>query len=511
MAKSQEMVARKLPHSLEAEQAVLGCVLIDQDAPISILNEMTKDDFYTDSHRSIFECMQNLFRVGKNIDYVSLPDELEREGLLESVGGLSYISSLTNIVPSAANFRQYMDIVKRNSTLRKLISSSQKIIDKAYDADSSENVLSFAESEIYGVAEKGDRSKLEHIGGSLTAVMERFNKLVKDPDSLQGIPTGFVGLDKLTNGFQNSDLIMLAARPGVGKTSLAMNIVVHMALKENKTCAVFNLEMPKIQLAQRALCSSAKVSMQKALSAKLDDKEWRRLFDSVKKMSEANIYIDDSSINTPGGILSKCRRIQREKGLDFVMIDYLQLMSTGKRVESRQVEVSEISRNLKILAKELNVPVLVLSQLSRGIESRKGRDKKPVLSDLRESGAIEQDADIVMFIYDPDEKEEEDDGDKTKDRVVKLSIAKHRNGPIGEIPLFWRGDITTFYNLDKDARFDSLEKSMPKPKTDTAALDTAEKAYNGFVEEDAGYEKLVPPEIAENEDFVPDIFDNDEE
>lgn len=500
MAKIQEMVARKLPHSLEAEQAVLGCVLIDQDAPVTILNEMSKDDFYTDSHRNIFSSMQNLFLKGQTIDYVSLPDELEREGMLESVGGLSYISSLTNIVPSAANFKQYMGIVKRNSTLRKLISSSQKIIDKAYDADSSENVLGFAESEIYGVAEKGDRSKLEHIKDSLSAVMDKFNKLVKDPDSLQGIPTGFIGLDKLTNGFQNSDLIILAARPGVGKTSLAMNIVLHMALKEKRSCAVFSLEMPRIQLVQRALCSASKVSMERALKAELDDKEWRRLFDSVKSMSEAKIYIDDSSMNTPGGILSKCRRIQREKGLDFVMIDYLQLMSSGKKVESRQNEVSEISRNLKILAKELNVPVLVLSQLSRAIDSRKGKDRKPVLSDLRESGAIEQDADIVMFINKKDEDDEEE-GAK-KDRFVELSIAKHRNGPLGDIPLFWKGDVTTFYNLDKDARMDSLEKSMPKPKKDDTALNSAM--------EDAGYENLVPPEIADDETAVPDIFDSDE-
>ena len=500
----KEIAPRKLPHSLEAEQAVLGCVLIDQDAPVTILNEMTVDDFYTDSHKSIFSAMQNLFLAGQTIDYVSLPDELERSGLLESVGGLSYISSLTNIVPSAANFVQYMNIVKRNSTLRKLISSSQKIIDKAYDADSSENVLAFAESEIYGVAEKNDKSKLEHIKGSLTEVIDKFNKLVKNPEALQGLSTGFAALDRITNGLQNSDLILLAARPGVGKTSLAMNIVLNIALKEKKSCAVFSLEMPRVQLAQRALCSASRVSMERALKAELDDKEWRRLFEQVKNLSEARIFIDDSSMNTAGAILSKCRRIQREKGLDFVMIDYLQLMSSGKKIESRQAEVSEISRNLKILAKELNVPVLVLSQLSRAIESRKGKDRRPILSDLRESGAIEQDADIVMFISKPETDDEEEV--RGGDSIMELSIAKHRNGPLGEVPLFWKGDITTFFNLDKDSKIQSFEKSMPKVKNNN---DEASKALDSAME-DAGYENLVPPEIVDDENQIIDIFEDEE-
>jgi len=505
MAKVQDVVARKLPHSLEAEQAVLGCVLIDQEAPITILNEMVKDDFYTDSHRSIFGAMQSLYLNGQQIDYVSLPDELEREGLLESVGGLSYISSLTNIVPSAANFKQYMNIVKRNSVLRRLISSSQRIIDKAYE-DNSENVLEFAEAEVYGISEKNDRSKLEHIKDSLTSVMDKFNKLVKDPDSLQGIPTGFAGLDRLTNGFQNSDMILLAARPGVGKTSLAMNMVLHMALNEKRTCAVFSLEMPKIQLAQRALCSSAKVSMERALKAQLDDKEWRRLFEKVKAMSDSKIYIDDSSLNTPGAILSKCRRIQREKGLDFVMVDYLQLMSSGTRTDNRQTEVSEISRKLKVLAKELNVPVLVLSQLSRAVESRKGKDRRPILSDLRESGAIEQDADIVMFIHKPEDENNEENTSR-KDCVMELSLAKHRNGPLGDIQLFWKGEITTFFNFDGDSKMAGLEKSMPKVKKDSSDLDNVTKEVK-----EVGYENLVPPEVGGEENInLQDIFDNDEE
>ncbi len=505
MAKVQDITARRLPHSLEAEQAVLGCVLIDQEAPFTILNDMSKDDFYTDSHSSIFNAMQGLYLKGHSIDYVSLSDELEREGALDKVGGLSYISSLTNVVPSAANFKQYMNIVKSNSTLRKLILSSQKIIDKAYHPETTENVLEFAEGEIYGISKTKDRSKLEHIKDSLTQVMEKFNKLVKDPDALQGIPTGFSGLDRLTNGFQKSDLILLAARPGVGKTSLALNIVMHMALNEKKSCAIFSLEMPRVQLAQRALCSSAKVSMERALRGELDDKEWRRLFAQMKAISDSNIYIDDSSLNQPGAILSKCRRMQRERGLDFVVIDYLQLMSSGTRTDNRQTEVSEISRNLKILAKELDIPVLVLSQLNRAVESRKGKDRRPILSDLRESGAIEQDADIVMFIYRP--QEEGEDEAVPQNCAMELSVAKHRNGPLGDVPVFWRGDITTFSNMDSDSRIASLEKSMPNAKKDESALDTAIK-----VAKDAGYDNLIPPANGEDEEVsLQDIFDIDEE
>ncbi len=486
-AKKAKISARRMPHRLESEQALLGCVLIDKDAPVTILNEVTSNDFYGESHQHIFDAMQSLFIQGKNIDYVSLADELESKGLLEAVGGISYISSLTNIVPSAADFKQYMDIVKRNSTARRLISASQDIIDKVFETDGTEDVLTMAEAKIYAIAEKNDKSKLEPIKESLGDVVEKFRKLVKDPESLQGIPTGFVGLDKLLNGLQKSDLIFLAARPGMGKTSLAMNIAMHVAIEEHKTCAIFSLEMPSVQLAQRALCSVANVSMEKALRAQLTETEWRKLFDAVTKMSEANIFIDDSSLNTPAGILSKCRRLKREKGLDFVMIDYLQLMTMGKHVESRQNEVSEISRNLKILAKELDVPVLVLSQLNRQIDTRKGAEHKPVFSDLRESGSIEQDADIILFIYERDTAQETE---IKKDGIRMLSVAKHRNGPTGDIELFWQGDTTTFHNTNRASNFASLEQTLPKLKPNEQGLDNA-TAEEIIPTED--YKNLVPP------------------
>lgn len=506
MANQQEEIkARKLPHSLEAEQAVLGCVMIDQDAPVSILNDLKEDDFYTPSHKSIFSCMKTLFSQNKSIDYISLQDELERVGLLDSIGGIGYISTLTNIVPSAANFKEYMGIVKRNATLRKLINAGQKIIDRVYENENAEDAMTFAESEVYGIAENNNTGKLVQVTESLNEVMEKFNKLVKDPDSLQGIPTGFAGLDRIMHGLQNSDLIILAARPGVGKTSLAMNIALHVALKEHKSCAFFSLEMSSVQLMQRALCSASNISMEKALRAQLDEREWRKLFQTMKEMGEARLFVDDSSLNTPGTVINKCRRLQREKGLDFVVIDYLQLMSSGKRFESRQNEVSDISRQLKLLAKELNVPVLVLSQVNRAVDSQSRKDKRLMLSDLRESGAIEQDADIVMFIN----KQNEEEDSNERDYAVNLSIAKHRNGKQGNIPLFWKGDTTTFHDLNKDANMKSFEQSMPKEMPDTTALDKA----TGELAEEA-YKNLAPPQEFDSapieEQEMPDIFDGED-
>ncbi len=470
---SKNVTARKLPHSLDAEQAVLGCVLISEETPSEILSELGENDFYTESHKQIFNAMYNLYLNNTTIDYVTLSDELEKQNLLEGVGGISYISTLTNIVPSAANYKHYVEIVKRNSILRKLIHSSEKIIDLAYQGEQDDKVLSFAESEIYGIAEKNDRSHLTPIQDSLPAVMDKFNKLVKDPDSLQGIPTGFVQLDYITNGLQKGDLILLAARPGFGKTSLAMNIVEHAALKENKSCAVFSLEMPKVQIAQRALCSVAKVSMEKALRAQLDEKEWRRLFSAIKQFNNAKLFVDDSSMNTPADILSKCLRIKRDKGLDLVMIDYLQLMNAGKqdRNEGRQLEISSITRNLKILAKELDVPVILLSQLSRAVEQRVN-NHKPMLSDLRESGAIEQDADIVMFIYKSDKYNDIPEHEQEVD-VAELIIAKHRNGALGTVKLAWNGSTTTFSNLSSDSYKASLEATAPAPDIDKTAPDRA--------------------------------------
>ena len=424
---------KTMPHSIEAEQSVLGSMLIDNEAPLTIFSALTGDDFYSAVNKKIYERMQELYRANKPIDFVTLTDLLDKNGELENVGGIEYVTTLTNAVPSAANFKYYVDIVKRDSLFRKLISSGQKIIETAYDSTDDKAALKFAEKEIFDIAENQDVSSLEHIEGALKEVIEKLNQIAKDPNSLRGLSTGFTDLDAITNGLQNSDLILLAARPGVGKTSLAMNIVTNAAVDGKKNCAIFSLEMPKTQIAQRSMCSVAGVSMEKALKGQLSVDEWTAMIKASRKLSEANIFIDDSSINDPNDILSKCRRIKRERGLDLVMIDY--------------------------------VPIILLSQLSRAVEQRKG-DHRPVLSDLRDSGSIEQDADIVMFIYKPDMY---NDVVTEESDVAELIVAKHRNGRQGTVKLRWIGETTSFADYNKG-------QQLPKPKTVVAQTDEEIKA-----------------------------------
>ncbi len=447
MDKKTSVKPRMTPHNVEAEQAVLGACLIDEEAATVIMNTLKRDDFYLEAHQDIFGAMFVIFSKNQPIDYITLTDELDSENILQAVGGLEYITNLTNVIPSAANHKHYVGIVKRDSVLRKIISASQDIIEKTYDATDKDAAVDYAEQAIFEIGKSEEQSSLNHITGALGEVIKKFDNLSKNKDGIKGIGTGFKDFDAVTNGLQNSDLILLAARPGVGKTSFAMNIVTNAAIKEKKKCAIFSLEMPITQIAQRSLCSVASVSMAKALKGDLSVDEWKSLWTANKQLSEAGIYIDDSSMNTPMSILGKCRRLQRETGLDLVMIDYLQLMSSGKdRVESRQNEVSEMTRYLKIAARELNVPIIVLSQLSRAVEQRKG-DHKPQLSDLRESGSIEQDADIVLFIYKPDMYNDVENEDEPG--ICTLSIAKHRNGELKDIKLRWIGEYTTFVDKDK--------------------------------------------------------------
>ncbi|NCB48179.1 MAG: replicative DNA helicase [Clostridia bacterium] len=455
----KKVIARTIPHNIEAEQSVLGCCLLDDNAVLGIMEALEKIDFYTESHKTVFECMQTIYKENKPIDYVTLTDELERRGLLEKVGGIEYITTLTNIVPSAANAKHYVDIVKRDSTLRKLIKASQDVIDKAYSADG-DNVLDFAEKSIFDISEKEDRSNLEPITNSLGDVLNKFEQIDKNGGGILGVSTGFSDLDRITRGFQKSDLILLAARPGFGKTSLAMNIVNYAALKGKKKCAVFSLEMPREQITQRTLCSVSAVSMEKALSGKLSQTDWKSLWEGNKKLSTAEIFIDDSSLNSYTDILSKCRRLKREYGLDLVMIDYLQLMSAPNRISDRQQEIATLTKNLKVAAKELAVPILLLSQLSRDVEKRKD-EHRPVLSDLRESGAIEQDADIVMFIYNASKYSDTELTDGPN--VCELIIAKHRNGALGTVKLKWIPEITTFVDMSESGEKRSLEEMAPPP------------------------------------------------
>ncbi len=448
-----------MPHNIEAEQAVLGSILIDMQAQSDILGLLKEDDFYSQAHRDIFVSMSKIYQSSRPVDFVTLTDQLDKDKNLDKVGGIDYITTLTNVVPSAANFKFYCDIVKSDSLRRKLILSGQKIIEDAYENDDKEKSLQFAEKEIFDIAEKQGRSALEHVGspnGAVKHVLDKFDKIARDPSSINGIATGFKDYDKITNGLQNSDLVLLAARPGVGKTSFAMNILVHAATDGGKKCAIFSLEMSKEQLMQRAICSLAKVSMAKALNGSMDAEEWKRIWSATKKLEQSGLYVDDSSLTTPADVLAKCRRLKAKENLDLIMIDYIQLMSSGsgKKDQSRQNEVGEISRSLKIAAKELNIPIIALSQLSRGVESRP--DHRPMLSDLRDSGAIEQDADIVLFLYNPEKYNDVPQEDEPG--TVELIIAKHRNGRTGTVKLRWIGEYTTFVNLTDKVYVQKKEK-----------------------------------------------------
>ena len=485
---------REMPHSLEAEQALLGCLLIDVKIQVEVAAFLTEEDFYAESHKYIFGAMEAIIRENKPVDFVTLTDYLEKNAELERVGGISYITELTNVMPSSANYQRYLDIVKRDSMLRKLIRGSTEIIKECETSMESASALAFAEKTVYDISNSADTSEVVKIGAVLPEVMNKFDELSKNKSAYHGIKTGFKGLDSLLNGLHGSDLMILAARPGMGKTSFAMNIVEAVA-EQGYTCAVFSLEMGKEQLTQRMMCSVAGVSMEHALKGKMNKQEWLKIAKAREILSNAKIYIDDSSLISPEQVLSKCRRIKKKSGLDFVMIDYIQLMSPEKRKNSdnRQNEIAEISRNLKILAKELNVPVLALSQLSRAVEARKGR---PQLADLRESGAIEQDADIVMFIHRPDKNatEKELAEGKIQQNVAEIIVEKHRNGPQGIVKLYFKGECTKFMNLS-DEEENSQNENHSDEKTVISEVQEEESDNLPFDEDVAPKIKSIDEEI----------------
>ncbi len=482
--KTNNQTARKLPFNFEAEQAVLGAVLMSQEAPSIILTELKEDDFFTKEHRIIFGVMQELF-VKKNstyFDHIILTSELETKGLLETIGGINYLFTLTNVLPSSTNFQYYVDIVKKDSILRQLINAGGEIIEDAYASDDQLASLQFAENMVYKISQTNDHSSLEPIRIGVEEVINDFELCYQNPNAKRGIETGLAGLDHYTNGFQKGTLIILAARPGFGKTALALNIVKNIAINGKKSCAVFSLEMPKKDLTTRIISSISGIKSEKISRGDLNTEQEQRRFREVSALvAEAKIFIDDSSLNTPAEILSKCRRLKNDPniGLDFVMIDYLQLMSAGRgsKADNRQQEVSEISRNLKILSKELGVPVLALSQLSRAVESRTG-DHKPQLSDLRETGSIEQDADIVMFIHRPSKYVDNNKNNTYDESQAFLILAKHRSGAVGEIPLHWDGATTTFTSTNKDIDRKSLEDTAPP-----ALSEKSKAAYNKVSQE----------------------------
>ncbi|MCL2586746.1 MAG: replicative DNA helicase [Firmicutes bacterium] len=474
LKQAQQPVNRTMPHSLEAEQGILGCVIVDNEGTLDAFSKLSVEDFYSPSHKTIYTAMREIYDNGSPIDFVTLVAKLDGAGKLDGVGGISYITNIVDIVPSSANFRYYLAILEEKRTRRKLINAAGQIIETSHVEPSAQAALQIAEKEIFNISKDDDRKELSHIKSVLPEVINKLDIIHRDPMAIRGLKTGFFGLDNITNGLQRSDLIILAARPSVGKTALGLNMCMNAALKYGAKVAVFSLEMSKEQMTTRVVCSVAKVSLSRAMKGNLEAEEWKRIWEANALLAQANIHFDDNSMITPAEILRKCMKIKRESGLDLVMIDYLGLMSSANsRRESRQVEVADNSRMMKIMAKELDIPVLLLSQLNRGIEARQGVEGKPRLSDLRESGAIEQDADIVMFIH----KEKNDETGRANDNhEAELLIEKHRNGPLGSVKLSWVGDWTSFVNQTGEQKAQEVrDKPIAEPKPKPAPKKKSDK------------------------------------
>lgn len=437
------MIDRLPPQSIEAEQSVLGAVLIDRDAMIEIAEFLKPEDFYRQAHARIYAVMLDLSERREPIDIVTVSEALERSGDLEAIGGRAYLGTLTNQTPTAVHAAQYARIVERKSLLRNLIGAAGKIAGIGYeDPAEVQEAIDRAESELFAVSQRRIGAGFSALKGLLHEAYDRLDYLHAHRGEMSGIRTGFQDLDTLTTGLQKSDLVIIAARPSVGKTSLALNIAEHASVKDKKSVGIFSLEMSKEQLVLRLLSSVANIDSQRLRTGFLEEMDFARIAPAMNALSEAPIYIDDTPNITTMELRTKARRLQAEAGVDLIIVDYLQLMqsSTTTRDANRVQEVSEISRGLKALARELKVPVIALSQLSRQPEMRES--KEPRLSDLRESGSIEQDADLVMFLW--REKERGSDDQVTDGEVVKLKLSKHRNGPTGEIDLWFKKAQTRF-------------------------------------------------------------------
>jgi replicative DNA helicase len=431
------------PHSLEAEQSVVGGLLLDNRAWDRVSDILTADDFYRREHRLIFNAIASLCEEASPADVVTVSERLEKTAELEAVGGLSYLASLANNTPSAANVVAYTNIVRERSVLRQLLRAASDITSTTYQPEGRaiSELLDFAEKRIMEISEKGPRrGEYRPISKLLTEAVDRIDALFRSQSSITGVSTGFLDLDEKTSGLQPSDLVIVAGRPSMGKTSLAMNIAENAAVGHKVPVAVFSMEMPGSQLAMRMMSSLGRINAHRMRTGKLDDDDWPRLTSAVTLLNEAPIYIDDTPGLTPLDLRARARRIKREHGLGMIIVDYLQLMQSGGGEENRATEISAITRSLKGLAKELSVPVVALSQLNRSVESR--NDKRPVMSDLRESGAIEQDADVILFVY-RDEVYNENSQDKG---IAEIIIGKQRNGPIGTVRLTFLGEYTKFEN-----------------------------------------------------------------
>ncbi|MBM7872192.1 replicative DNA helicase [Clostridium pascui] len=436
-------VLRSMPHNIEAEQSVLGSMIIDKTSIAQSAEVLQASDFYKDAHQVIFNAIMDLYQKDTAVDLITLTEHLQSKERLEDAGGITYISQVCTSVISTANLQSYIKIVKDKSTLRKLIRASTDIIEQSYNKqDDVASVVDIAEKKIFDIGSNRDTSDFEAMNTVLERGFLEIERLFNNKGGVTGVPSGFPELDSKTSGFQRGDMVLIAARPSMGKTTFALNLAEYAALREGKSVAVFSLEMSKEQLAYKLLCSQANVDMLKLRTGNLEDRDWESIAKASGPLSTARIFIDDTAGISVMEMRSKCRKLKIEHGIDLILIDYLQLMSGSKGNESRQQEVSEISRSIKALAKEMQCPVIALSQLSRAPEQR--TDHRPMLSDLRESGSIEQDADLVMFLY----RDEYYNKETEEKNVAECIIAKQRNGPTGTVKLAWLGQYSKFGRLD---------------------------------------------------------------
>jgi replicative DNA helicase len=445
------------PHSVEAEQAVIGGLLLDAAAWDNVADVVNQEDFYRPDHKLIFEAIGALAGGGKPCDVVTVSEQLERNGKLDEAGGLAYLSSVARDTPTAANVRAYADIVRERSLLRQLIHAGSEIASAVFNNDgrTARDLVDEAEQRVFQIAEGGSRGR----GGAiavrtlLPGVIDQIDEAYANPETLRGLPTGFSDFDKMTGGLRPGDLVIVAGRPSMGKTTLAVNMAEYAALRAGEkraSVAIFSMEMPSEQVITRMLSSIGGVPLHNLRSGQISDDDWVRITSATSQLSEAKIFVDETPALSPTELRARARRVKREHGLDLVVVDYLQLMQVPGNKENRATEIGEISRGLKVLAKELAVPVIALSQLNRGVEQRE--NKKPVMSDLRESGSIEQDADMILLIY----REEVYDRQTTKKGMAEIDLVKHRNGEIGTFVLTFQGQFTRFANYVPDSYADGV-------------------------------------------------------
>ena len=432
------------PHSVEAEQSVLGAMLLDREAVFVALEMLLPEDFYKEAHRELFEAAVNVFQRDEPVDLLTLTEELRRRETLDAIGGIPYITSLSTSVPVTVHVEYYAKVVEEKAVLRRLINSSREVAQQGYRADVNvQELLEQAQKNIYDITQKQYRQGFTSIQEVVNEAFDEIEIRYENKQAVTGLSTGFMDIDKKLNGLHASDLILVAARPAMGKSAFALNLAQNAALKTDASVAIFSLEMSKEQLILRMLAAESMVDMGKIQSGQLNDEEWNRIAQAMVPLSGAKIYFDDSAGISVTQMRSKARRLKMEKGLDLVLIDYLQLMQGDGRTENRQQEISAISRNLKIMAKELDCPVIALSQLSRAPEQRS--DHKPILSDLRESGAIEQDADVVIFLY----REAYYDEESEQQNLAEIIVSKHRHGETGTIEMVWMGQYQKFVDASK--------------------------------------------------------------